>query len=38
MGDASTLEIYGPSLETGTAKYSSLQGAVVPVTCSTLGL
>jgi len=38
MGDASTLEIYGPSLETGTAKYSSLQGPVVPVSCSTLGL
>jgi hypothetical protein len=38
MGESKPLEIYGPSLETGTARWGPLQGPVVPVSCSTLGL
>jgi hypothetical protein len=38
LGESKPLEIYGPSLETGTARWGPLQGPVVPVSCSSLGL
>ena len=38
LGESKPLEIYGSSLATGNARWGTLQGQVVPVTCSSLGL
>lgn len=38
MGESRSLNIYGLSLQTGTANWGTLQGPVVPVSCSSLGL
>jgi len=38
LGASTGLSIGGPSLDTGTAKHGPLEGPVVPVSCSSLGL
>jgi len=38
MGESKSLYIYGLTLETGVASWSTLQGQVVSVSCGSLGL